>query len=103
MGRRFTIAIVGFLCLLMMIAAEGEAQNRRANRTIKECAQDLSREVFLSLNYKQSEKFCKNYSQRAIDCATQLAQAQRLTYSKFEQALADCNRVRNPEPPNTNL
>jgi hypothetical protein len=96
MGRvlRSLVCIAVFAALAA--GAEAGAQNRRFHRTVSECAQDLSREVFSQTEYKKAEKYCRDYSQRTIDCATQLAQAKRLTYS-FEKAVADCNRKRDKE------
>jgi hypothetical protein len=85
--------------ILLIFAIGGtlnaSAQNRRF-RTVSECAADLSREVFMSTQAKKAEKYCREYSQRTIDCATQLAQTKKLTYN-FESALKDCHRLRDSQ------
>lgn len=96
MGRLGKCIFCVIVFAILAAGLEVSAQNRRAHRTVSECAQDLSREVFAQLSYKKAEKYCRDYSQRTIDCATQIAQAKKLSYN-FEKAITDCNRRRDKE------
>lgn len=83
------------LAFTFLVALSAQGQNRRF-RTVSECAADLSREVFMNTNTKKAKKYCEQYSQRTIDCATQLAQTKKLTYN-FDSALKDCDRLRDSQ------
>ncbi len=85
---------------LFSLAAVSSAQEVIRHKTITDCTLDLDRHRFDGVDTKKkAEKICQEYSQKVINCATELAQAKRLTYT-FTTALKDCNRVRNPESPN---
>lgn len=75
------------------------AQEVVRDKTVSQCRDDLARHGFDAVDKKKSEKICQDYSQKVINCATELAQAKRLSYD-FQSALKDCNRVRAPEAPN---
>lgn len=81
--------IVGLFLVLVV-----HAQEVVVDKTVSECAADLSRHNFETMNSKKNEQICKDYSQKTINCATELAQAKRLSYS-FETALKDCERKRH--------
>jgi hypothetical protein len=90
------------MILALFLAVAVRAQEVIREKTVSQCTDDLARHGFESMNHKKSEKICKDYSQKVINCATELAQAKRLSYS-FDSALKDCSRVRSPEPPNNGL
>lgn len=80
----------------LLFASGAWAQNAiiYPTKTVSDCTNDLVREM-LELKRKTAEKYCREYSQETIDCARQLAEAKKLTYSTFEKALKDCTRVHN--------
>lgn len=59
-------------------------------KTVSQCAKDLSRAV-LGLEDKKCEHYCKKYSQETVDCAIEDYRMRGLGRT-FENALEDCER-----------
>jgi hypothetical protein len=64
-----------------------------AQKTVKECAAEVRRTSSLNVSESDAQKICKNYSQKAVDCAIDLKRAKSMSMT-LQDALDECARPR---------
>lgn len=61
-----------------------------AEKTVRECAKELTR-ISFDLVESKANSYCKKYSQKTIDCAVNLKREKSMSHT-LETALEDCDR-----------
>ncbi len=79
-----TIALLFFSFPMTILAGQ---------KTVKECAAEVRRTSSLNISESEAQKICKNYSQKAVDCAIELKRAKSMTMT-LQDALDECARPR---------